>query len=512
MIRISNIKINIKEAANKDLESKALCSAILSRLRIKSNELKKVNIFKKSVDARMKEKIFFVYTVDVDIVNENRFVNKPRFKGIVATPDMSYKNVTSGAEKMTHRPIIIGMGPSGLFAGLFLARRGYKPIILERGENVDARSAKVETLWKSGILDSESNVQFGEGGAGTFSDGKLTTLINDVRCHAVLQEFVDAGAPSEIMFSNRPHIGTDILKSIVKNIREKIISYGGDVRFNSKVTDFLIENGKLKTLEINGNDYIPCETILLAIGHSARDTFLKLYEKGIVMTGKPFSIGVRIEHPQELINKAQYGTGINVADIEAADYKLSYHSASGRSAYTFCMCPGGFVVAAASEQGYLVTNGMSEYKRDGFNANSALLVGVTPADFGSNHPLSGVEFQRKWERLAFEAGGGGYRAPAQLVGDFLADRLSTKWGSIKPTYKPGVVFAHIKDCLPDYVVETMKEAIPYFNTRVAGFAMQDAILTGVETRSSSPIRILRNSDFISNIYGIYPVGEGAGYA
>ena len=511
MIRISNIKIGIEEAVNKDLEQNALCSAVLSQLRIKSSDLKKVSIFKKSIDVRKKEKIFFVYTVDADIVNENRFLNKPAFKGVIPTPDMSYKNLMSGTEKMANKPIIVGMGPSGLFAGLFLARRGYSPIILERGENVDARTAKVAALWESGILDSESNVQFGEGGAGTFSDGKLTTLINDARCHAVLQEFVDAGAPLEIMFSNKPHIGTDILKSVVKIIREKIISYGGDVRFNSKVTDFTIGNGKLKALEINGNEYIPCEIVLLAIGHSARDTFFKLHEKGIVMTGKPFSIGVRIEHPQELINKAQYGTN-TIAKIGAADYKLSYHSASGRSAYTFCMCPGGFVVAAASEQGYLVTNGMSEYKRDGFNANSALLVGVTPADFGSNHPLSGVEFQRKWERLAFEAGGGGYRAPAQLVGDFLADKLSTKWGSIKPTYKPGVVFARIKDCLPDYVVETMKEAIPYFNTRVAGFAMQDAILTGVETRSSSPIRILRNSDFISNIYGIYPVGEGAGYA
>lgn len=512
MIRISNIKISVEKAENSSMEEKALYAAVKSYLHIKDSELKKVSIFKRSIDARKKDKMLFVYSVDVVVDNEKRFINKPSFREITLTPDMSYKGVKSGSERMSRRPVVIGMGPSGLFAGLFLAAGGYSPIILERGEDVDSRSAKVNRFWESGILDSDSNVQFGEGGAGTFSDGKLTTLINDERCRVVLEEFVEAGALPEIMFSNKPHIGTDILKTVVKNLRKKIITYGGDVRFNSKVTDFYIEDGKIKALEINEKEVLPCETVLLAIGHSARDTFQKLYEKGVAIIGKPFSIGVRIEHPQEIINKAQYGTGSGLPQIGAADYKLSYHSASGRSAYTFCMCPGGFVVAAASEQGFLVTNGMSEYKRDGSNANSALLVGVTPADFGSSHPLAGVEFQRKWERSAYTAGGGNYRAPAQLIGDFLADRISTKWGCVEPTYKPGVTFAPIKDCLPDYVVETMKEAIRYFDTKVEGFALEDGILTGVETRSSSPVRILRNADFISNISGIYPVGEGAGYA
>lgn len=512
MIRISNIKISIEKAADRSMEEKALHEAVISLLRINKNELKRVSIFKRSIDARKKDKIFFVYTVDAVVDNEKRFLNKPSLKGITSAPDMSYKQVKSGSERMTHRPVVIGMGPSGLFAGLFLAKRGYSPIILERGEDVDSRSAKVERFWESGILDTESNVQFGEGGAGTFSDGKLTTLINDARCRIVLEEFVEAGALPEILFSNKPHIGTDILRSVVKNLRRKIISFGGDVRFNSKVTDFYIENGKIRALEINGEEVLPCETLLLAIGHSARDTFQKLYERGVAITGKPFSIGVRIEHPQEIINKAQYGSSSGLPKIGAADYKLSYYSASGRSAYTFCMCPGGFVVAAASEQGCLVTNGMSEYKRDGTNANSALLVGVTPADFESSHPLAGVEFQRKWEKMAFTAGGGNYRAPAQLIGDFLHDRMSTKWGSVKPTYRPGVIFAMIRDCLPGYVVETMKEAIRYFDTKVEGFALEDGILTGVETRSSSPVRILRNADFVSNISGLYPVGEGAGYA
>jgi len=512
MIRIANIKLGIKEAGSPNAEQHALKNIILSRLKINENDLLKFIIFKKSIDARKKENIFYVYTIDADIRNEEKILNKYSSIGIIPTPDLSYKGVQKGTELMNDRPVIVGMGPAGLFAGLMLARNGYRPIILERGEDVDARTTKINRFWNGGILDTESNVQFGEGGAGTFSDGKLTTLINDKRCHVVLEEFVKAGAPQEILYKSKPHIGTDILKSTVKNIRQEIISCGGEVRFKSKVTDFIIKDGKIVALVINNTEILNCDIVLLAIGHSARDTFQVLYDRGIAMTQKPFSIGVRIEHPQHIIDKAQYGEFAGYPGLGAADYKLSYHSKTGRAAYTFCMCPGGYVVAAASEEKGIVTNGMSEHKRDGENANSALLVNVTPADFNSLHPLAGMEFQRKWERLAFKIGGENYRAPAQLTGDFLADRPSTQWGSVKPSYKPGVTFARLKDCLPEYVIATLKEAIPYFDKKIKGFAMWDSILTGVETRSSSPVRINRDDNYISNIEGIYPMGEGAGYA
>lgn len=512
MVRIANIKLGIKEAATSHDEQYALRRMILSKLKIKENDLLSFTIFKKSIDARKKDNILYIYTIDADIRNEEKILDKYGSVGIIPTPNLSYKGVQKGTEHMANRPIIIGMGPAGLFAGLMLARNGYKPIILERGEDVETRTAKINRFWNHGILDTESNVQFGEGGAGTFSDGKLTTLINDMRCRVVLEEFVKAGAPQEILYKNKPHIGTDILKSTVKNIRQEIISYGGDVRFKSKVTDFILKNGKIHALIINDTEMLNCDIVLLAIGHSARDTFQILLNRGITMTQKPFSIGVRIEHPQYIIDKAQYGKFAGYPGLGAADYKLVYHSKNGRSAYTFCMCPGGYVVAAASEEKGIVTNGMSEHKRDGENANSALLVTVTPADFGSPHPLAGMEFQRKWERLAYELGGENYKAPAQLTGDFLADRPSTQWGSVKPTYKPGVAFAQLKNCLPEYVTATLKEAIPYFDHRIRGFAMWDSILTGVETRSSSPVRINRDDNHVSNIQGIYPMGEGAGYA
>ena len=495
-----------------DTEKEILKKKILSKLKISEKELHGFKIFKKSIDARKKDEIFYVYTVDVDINNEEKILRKYSSKGIIPTPDLTYKGVQKGTENMVERPVIIGMGPAGLFAGLFLARNGYKPIVLERGDDVETRTAKINEFWNGGMLDTESNVQFGEGGAGTFSDGKLTTLINDRRCHTVLEEFVRAGAPEEILYKNKPHIGTDLLKSVVKNIRNEIIANGGEVRFRAKVTDFIIKDGSIEAVVINDKERLNCRVVMLAIGHSARDTFEVLHHRGVRMNQKPFSIGLRIEHPQEVINRAQYGHYAENPGLEAADYKLSYHAKNGRGAYTFCMCPGGYVVAAASEKSCLVTNGMSEYRRDGANANSALLVGVTPDDFQDPHPLAGVEFQRKWERLAFKLGGESYKAPVQLTGDFLADRPSSNWGDVKPTYKPGVVFAQLKDCLPDYVVETLKEAIVYFDTRIKGFAMPDSILTGVETRSSSPVRIIRDENYISNIQGLYPMGEGAGYA
>lgn len=512
MIRVANIQLPLSKAKNPSEERQALQDLLLNRLKVSERELKGFRIFKKSVDARKKKAICYVYTVDVELEQEEGLLSKSRAKDLTLTPDLSYREVPSGTEKMAERPVIIGMGPAGLFAGLILARRGYRPLILERGEDVDTRTEKIKKFWAKGLLDPESNVQFGEGGAGTFSDGKLTTLINDRRCRLILEEFIRAGAPGEILYQSKPHIGTDLLRGVVKAIRQEIIAQGGEVRFQAKATDFLVRDGKLAAVVVNNGEKIPCQVVLLAIGHSARDTFEVLSKRGIALQPKPFSIGLRIEHPQEIIDKAQYGAFARFPGLGAADYKLSYHSPRGRSAYTFCMCPGGYVVAAASEEHGLVTNGMSEYKRDGMNANSALLVGVEPADFPGSHPLAGIDFQRKWERLAFELGGGNYLAPVQLTGDFLADRPSTGWGGVQPTYKPGVVFAPLKECLPPYVVDTLKEALLYFNTKIKGFAMPDSVLTGVETRSSSPVRIARDDYYQSNVRGLYPMGEGAGYA
>lgn len=512
MIRITDIKIKLDEAVDSNSESRALRKIISSKLKTDEKDILTFRIFKKSIDARKKGSIFYVYTVDVEVSNVKHVLTRCRDKGISITPETPQIALTTGSKAMHKRPVIIGMGPAGLFAGLILSRHGYMPIILERGKSVDERTADINRFWNDGILNTESNVQFGEGGAGTFSDGKLTTLINDKRCHTVLEEFVKAGAPEEILYKSKPHIGTDLLKTTVKSIRQQIIAYGGEVRFNSRVTDFEIENDEIKSVIVNENERIQCEVLLLAVGHSARDTFEALYKRGVAMTSKSFSIGVRIEHLQTMIDGTQYGDFAGHPALGAADYKLSYHSANGRSAYTFCMCPGGYVVAAASESNSVVTNGMSEYRRNGENANSALLVGITPNDFESNHPLSGIDFQRKWEELAYNAGGKSYKAPAQLVEDFLKDRVSTKWGMVQPTYKPGLVFADMRSCLPNYVTDTLKEAILYFGTKLRGFERGDSVLTGVETRSSSPVRICRDTDYLSNITGLYPMGEGSGYA
>jgi len=512
MIRIPNLKLEIQQAKNSDAEKEALRNAILSKLKVNPRDLITFTIYKKSVDARKKNAIVYIYTVDARMKNEPALLKKGSKSGLTVSPDLSYQAVMPGSSPLEHRPVIIGMGPAGLFAGLILARNGYAPIILERGDEVDIRSAKIDTFWQTGELDPESNVQFGEGGAGTFSDGKLTTLINDPRCRSILEAFIAAGAPEEILYLSKPHIGTDLLRETVKTLRQEIINNGGEVRFRARVTDFLIRDNQLTGLIINEHETLDCRLALLGIGHSARDTFETLYNRGVTMTPKAFSIGVRIEHPQSLIDHAQYGSAAGAAGLGDADYKLSYHSPNGRSAYTFCMCPGGYVVAAASEANGVVTNGMSEHRRDGANANAALLVGVQPEDFGDDHPLAGVAFQRRWEGRAFALGGQNYHAPAQLVGDFLADRPSTRWGSVKPTYTPGLCLTQLKDCLPDYVVATMKEALLHFDKKISGFAMADSIMTGVETRSSSPVRINRNDDHLANISGLYPMGEGAGYA
>lgn len=504
MLRLPEIKLSIEQ---EETEIKKL---ICKKLRIEQQELIDYRIFKQSIDARKKDKIHFVYTVDVRVKDEKRILQRNR--DIIPTPDLEYHYVIKGSEVLRHRPVVIGTGPAGLFSGLVLAQMGYKPILLERGRSVEERTLDVEVFWKTGKLDPESNVQFGEGGAGTFSDGKLTTLIKNIRCRKVLEELVEAGAPPEIMYKNKPHVGTDILKQVVKNIRNKIIALGGEVRFESKITDISIDQNRICGVVVNGQEKIETNVVLLAVGHSARDTFQMLYDQGVPMSPKAFSIGVRIEHPQSVINESQYGIYADDPKLGAADYKLSHHCENGRSAYTFCMCPGGFVVAAASEEGRVVTNGMSEYARDQRNANSALLVGVTPEDFGDQHPLAGVAFQRKWEEMAYKAGGGAYLAPAQLVGDFLANRPSTGPGEIQPSYTPGVVWTQLGQCLPDYVIDTMKESILIFDKKLKGFAHPEAVMTGIETRSSSPVRIHRNECGESSIKGLYPVGEGAGYA
>ncbi|MCR4441503.1 MAG: FAD-dependent oxidoreductase [Peptococcaceae bacterium] len=508
MLRVTGLKLSLEE------DIKRLPYMIARKLRIKSADILDWYVFKQSIDARDRRMIYFVYTVDVVVKNEAYLISKINDPGVSFTPPLRYEFAQTGSEKLKDPPVVIGTGPSGLFAGLLLAQMGYQPLILERGDNVETRAEKVRRFWETGCLDGESNVQFGEGGAGTFSDGKLTTLIKDKerRCRKVLEELVQAGAPASILYSFKPHIGTDVLQRVVKNLRGRIRELGGQVLFRSRVTDLIVNSGRIDGVVVNGRDRINCQAVVLATGHSARDVFRMLYEKGVKLQPKPFSIGVRIEHHQEVIDRAQYREFAGHPRLGAAEYKLAYHSPSGRSAYTFCMCPGGTVVAAASEHGYLVTNGMSEHARDGRNANSALLVGVTPQDFPGDHPLSGVEFQRRWEKAAFLLGGGGYLAPAQLLSDFLEGRVSTVLGSVKPTYPRGVTLADLAECLPSYVTETLREAISEFGRKLQGFAAADAVLTGVETRSSSPVRIARQDDFQACFSGLYPAGEGAGYA
>ena len=506
MLRVSNIKISIDE------DPSIIEKLVLKKLKIKSSDLVKYYIYKESIDAR-KGNISFVYTVDVQVKNEDKVLNK-HVKDVVKIKELKYEGVESGTEKLDKRPVIIGSGPAGLFAGLVLAQRGYKPLLLERGLDVDKRSEDIDLFWKERKFKNNSNVQFGEGGAGTFSDGKLTTRIKDIRCRKVLEELVNFGSPEEILYSHKPHVGTDILKGVVKNIRNEIIRLGGEVRFDSKVTDICRVDNGIESITINDNEVIETNIVILAIGHSARDTYEMLHERGVHIIQKPFAIGARIEHPQELINKSQYKDFHNHPRLGAADYRLIEHTSNGRTAYTFCMCPGGSVIASASNEGQVVTNGMSEHARDKDNANSAFLVNVVPGDFGSDHPLAGMYFQEKYERLAYELGGQNYNAPVQLVGDFLNDRISTKIGSVKPSYEPGYTFVDLRECLPQFVTETMKEALSGFDRKIKGFAMNDAVLTAVETRSSAPIRIVRDEETLesTNTRNLYPCGEGAGYA
>lgn len=506
-LQINNIRLSINEDIN------SLREIATKKLRVGESDIKNLRIVKESVDARRKGKIDFVYSILVDLYkNEDRIVKKLADHDVRLIVPQPEQPIYPGTEKISGRPIIIGTGPAGLFAGLILALNGYKPLLLERGGDVDERSKKVHHFWRTNELDLESNVQFGEGGAGTFSDGKLTTRINDKRSERVLKELVEAGAPDEILYKGKPHIGTDLLKGVVKNMRNRIISLGGEVRFHSKLTDIYFSNGIVKGIQINNEEEISTNVVVLAIGHSARDTYEMLLQKGVQIMQKPFSIGVRIEHPQRTIDFAQYGDYAGHPRLKAADYQLVYKG-TDRACYSFCMCPGGVVVAAASEYNSIVTNGMSEFARDRENANSALVVSVGPKDFGSAHPLAGVEFQRKWERLAFKVGGNNYSAPVQLVGNFLQGVPSKHIGNVKPSYTGNVIPADLAKCLPEYVIKTMRDGLRYFEKKVKGYSDANVIMTGVETRTSAPIRISRGETGEAvNLSGLFPAGEGAGYA
>jgi uncharacterized FAD-dependent dehydrogenase len=516
MLRLTEIKLPLSHSEDE------LKAAIIKRLNIAEDNFISHVVFKRGVDARKKNSILYTYTLDVTVRDETtvlaRFTNDPHIK---IAPDTTYHFVTHASQDIASRPVVIGMGPAGLFAGLLLAQMGFRPLILERGKAVRERTKDTFALWRQGVLNPESNVQFGEGGAGTFSDGKLYSQIKDPRYlgRKVLDEFVRAGAPAEILYESHPHIGTFRLVGMVEKMREMIQSLGGEIRFESRVDDIEIDDGpndikRVRGIVLASGEHIATSHLILAIGHSARDTFEMIHKRGIYIEAKPFSIGFRIEHPQTLIDRARLGANAGNEQLGAADYKLVYHANNGRSVYSFCMCPGGTVVAAASEPGRVVTNGMSQYSRNERNANAGIVVGITPEVDFPGGPLAGMEFQRRWESRAYELGGGTYQAPGQLVGDFLAGKPSTRFGKVTPSYTPGVHLTDLATALPDYAIEAIREALPAFAKQIKDFDLPDAVLTGVETRTSSPIRIKRNKDDMQSINtrGLYPTGEGAGYA
>ena len=507
MIRINDISLPL------DYNENTIKKEAAKKLKINVSEIKYASLYKRSVDARKKNNVHFQATVDVKLNGkEKNIADKIRSAAIVD----EYRYELPKSKPLAQRPVVVGSGPCGLFAALILAEAGQRPVLIERGRDVDSRTEDVNKFWNVGELDTTSNVQFGEGGAGTFSDGKLTTGTKDSRTRKVLLEFTENGAPEEILYLAKPHIGTDKLKITVKNIRNKIISLGGEVFFETKLTGFKTKDNAIVAVEVEHNNtkqIIPTDNVILAVGHSARDTFKMLDDSGIKMEQKAFSMGARIEHLQENINKQQYGDFWNSPYLSAADYKLAVHLKSGRGVYTFCMCPGGSVVAAASESGRLVTNGMSEFARDKTNANSALLVGINPEDFGSDDILAGVELQRKLESNAFKCGGENYHAPVQRVCDFMNKQKSNSIGSVVPGYKPGYELTSLDLCLPEYITDSMREGIQLMDNKLKGFSDGDAILTAVESRSSSPVRILRSENMQSvSLAGLYPCGEGAGFA
>ena len=551
MIRLTELKLPL------DHNPADLDALVLKTLLLSACDLTQVTIFKRSVDAR-KAALMLVYIVDVVLAREEleqltltRCSANPH---VLPTPDMGYRPVGSapfgGSTAANLRPVVVGFGPCGIFAALLLAQMGFKPIVLERGKTVRERTKDTWGLWRKGVLHPESNVQFGEGGAGTFSDGKLWSQIKDPRFlgRKVMQEFVLAGAPEDILVEAHPHIGTFKLVKVVENMRAQIVALGGEIRFEQRVTDMHLENSvvddpmqtrRIRALTVldvaTGVPYeLRADHVVLALGHSARDSFAMLYRTGVAMVAKPFSIGFRIEHPQGLIDRARWGRHAGHPLLGAAEYKLVHHAANGRSVYSFCMCPGGTVVAATSEPGRVATNGMSQYSRNERNANAGIVVGITPEDYrvddaelnasfglnagprtadGSTHPLAGIVLQRALESTAYELGGSTYAAPGQLVGDFIADRASTQWGGVEPSYKPGVTLGNLGGALPAYAIDAIREALPVFGRKIKGFDMADAVLTGVETRTSAPVRTMRGEDFQSlNVRGLYPAGEGAGYA
>jgi len=511
MLRITELKLPL-DHADEDLRP-----ALEQRLGVDSDELLDFTLFKRSYDARKKStELQFIYTIDVQVRDEAALLARlSHDKHLTPSPDTSYHVVGQAPADLTDRPLVVGFGPCGIFAGLLLAQMGFKPIILERGKEVRQRTKDTWGLWRKNVLNPESNVQFGEGGAGTFSDGKLYSQIKDPKFHGrkVLHEFVKAGAPEEILYVSKPHIGTFRLTGVVENMRQQIEALGGEVRFEQRVTDVLIDDGQLQGVVLASGEQINSRHVILALGHSARDTFRMLHGRGVYMEAKPFSVGFRVEHPQGLIDRARLGKYAGHPKLGAADYKLVHHAKNGRSVYSFCMCPGGTVVAATSEPGRVVTNGMSQYSRNERNANSGIVVGITPDEDYPGSPLAGIELQERLESHAYMMGGENYEAPAQLVGDFIAGKASTALGSVEPSYKPGVKLTDLADALPAFAIEAIREALPAFDKQIKGFSQHDAILTGIETRTSSPLRITRGADMQSlNVKGLFPAGEGAGYA
>lgn len=512
MLRLTEIKLPLQHQD----EQAELRAAILAKLGISDSDLNHFSVFKRGIDARKKSDIQLIYTLDLDVAGEaallKRFQKDPH---VSVAPDTRYQYVAPIPAAAAERPVVVGFGPCGLFAALILAEMGLKPIVLERGKAVRERTKDTFGFWRGQALNTESNVQYGEGGAGTFSDGKLYSQVKDPKHYGrkVLTEFVAAGAPDEILYVSKPHIGTFKLVSMIEKMRAKITELGGEIRFSTRVDQLHINNQQLEGVTLHNGDYLPCRHLVLAVGHSARDTFQMLYDAGVYIEAKPFSVGFRIEHEQSLIDECRWGPNAGHPILGAADYKLVHHCQNGRTVYSFCMCPGGTVVAAASEEGGVVTNGMSQYSRHERNANSAIVVGIDPERDYPGHPLAGIDLQRKLERAAFELGGADYHAPAQLIGDFLAGKSSAELGEVKPSYTPGIRLTDLSAVLPDFAIAAIREAIPAFDKQIKGFAKADGLLTGVETRTSSPICIKRGKDFQSlNVRGLYPAGEGAGYA
>ncbi len=503
MIKIRQIKVNVENDSYDYLIKK-----VSTKLNINVNEIKKLNIIKKSIDARDKNNIMYIYEVDILTNNEEKIL-KRNIKDVLKAEEMKYYPPKCGNNILVNRPIVVGSGPCGLFCTLLLAENGYKPLLIERGEKVEDRVNTVNLFWEKGILNKESNVSFGEGGAGTFSDGKLNTLVNDQnnRIRKVFNTFVECGASSEILYLNKPHIGTNVLRKVLVNIRKKIISLGGEIMYNTCMTDIEVLNNKIESITINNSKKIRCDVLVLAIGHSARDTIEMLYNHNMKMFPKAFAVGLRIQHEQKMINESQYGKYSNI--LPPASYKLTYQAKNGRGVYTFCMCPGGYVVNSSSEDNHLIVNGMSNYERDSENANSAVVVTVGPNDFGNN-PMDGLEYQRKLEEKAYKLCNG--KIPVQLLKDYKINKISTKFEEINPIFKGSYSFANLNDIFPDYINESIKEGIDNFNKKIIGFGCDSAILAGVESRTSSAIKIDRNENFESSINGIYPGGEGAGYS